>query len=168
MLGGGVVGSIGSLKGGGGSWGSWGCHKPGTPSPTSSHPTSSSRTAWRKDIGSERRRAGGKEREKVFAKGREEKKKKFALLAGGPGSRPGGLGRREGWGPGWGGGVALELTLQWPCRPPLPAAHPPPPAQFPTLDHASRALRPDGGERGAGGETTWERWGRGLRRCSDA
>lgn len=78
-------------------------------------------------------------------------KKKFALLAGGPGSRPGGLGRREGWGPGWEGGVALKLRCSGPVTP-LPATHlPPPPAQFPALDHASRAPRPDGGERGAGG-----------------
>lgn len=110
----------------------------------------------------ERPCASGKSEKKFLQK---EKKKKFALLAGGPGSQPGGLGRREGWGPGWGGGVALKLRCSGPVAP-LPAAHPP--AQFPTLDHASRALRPDGGERGARGETTWEQWGRGLRRCSDA
>lgn len=44
----------------------------------------------------ERRRASGLSEKKFLQK----RKKKFALLTGGPGLRPDGLGRREGWGPG--------------------------------------------------------------------
>lgn len=89
----------------------------------------------------ERRPASGWSEKKFLQKG----KKKFALLAGGPGLRPGGLGRREGWGPGWGGGGGIEAALPWPSPPPLPTAHPP--AQTPALDRASRAQRPDRGEK---------------------
>lgn len=112
----------------------------------------------------ERRRAGGRS-EKKFLQKEKKKKKKFALLAGGPGSRPGGLGRREGWGPGWGGGVALKLRCSGPVAP-LPAA-PPQPSFQPWTAHPEHCA-PTEVRGGAGGETTWERWGRGPRRCSDA
>lgn len=58
-----------------------------------------------------------------------------------------------------GGGGGTEAALPWPCPPPLPTAHPP--AQTPALDRASRALRPEGGEKGGRRGTTWEQWGRG-------
>ena len=58
-----------------------------------------------------------------------------------------------------GGGGGPEAALLLPCPPPLPTAHPP--AQTPALDRASRALRPDGGEKGGRGGTTWEQWGKG-------